>query len=346
MSDAPRGSPSRRQFVRSGLALAGLGLLAACGNGLPAARPPAQRPAGIPRVGILSGGSASLPRTPQWQGFFEGLRHLGYVEGQNIAFAWRYAEGREERLPELAAELVRLPANAILTVSEPPARAAREATDAIPIVILQVGDPVALGLVASLARPGGNVTGVTHIHPELTGKRLALLQEAFPRISRVAVLWNPLPPGTAPVFRETQVAAEALHVELQSLELRRADDFEPAFAAADRGRADALFVLEDTLVVTQRQRIVDLAGRSGIPAMYPRREYVDIGGLMGYGANAQDMFRRGAALVDKILKGAKPANLPVERPATFDFVINLKTAQALGLAIPQAVLDQATEVIQ
>ena len=344
MSDEPRGAPSRRQFLRGGLALAGLGLLAACGTGLPAAPPRAQRPAGVPRIGILSAGNASLPRTPQWQGFFEGLRDLGYVEGQTVALEWRYAEGREERLPELAAELVRLPADVIVTVSTPPAQAARDATDTVPIVILQVGDPVALGLVASLARPGGNVTGVTPIHPELSGKRLALLQEAFPRISRVAVLWNPLPPGTAPVYSETQVAAEALRVELQSLEVRTPDDFEPAFAAS-RDRADALFVLEDTRVVTHRQRIVDLAGRSGSPAMYPRREYVDIGGLMGYGANAQDMFRRGAAYVDKILKGAKPADLPVERPATFDFVINLKTARALGLAIPQSVLEQATEVI-
>ena len=346
MSDEPRGSPSRRQFLRGGLALAGLGLLAACGNGLPAVQPRAQRPARVPRIGILSAGNSSLPRTPQWQGFFEGLRDLGYVDGQNVALEWRYAEGREERLPELAAELVRLPADVIVTVSTPPAQAARAATDTVPIVILQVGDPVALRLVASLARPGGNVTGVANIHPELGGKRLALLQEAFPSLSRVAVIWNPANPTLALVFRETRIAADALRVEVQSLHARSADDVELAFAAASRDHAEALLPLEDTVTVTHRQRIVDLANQSRMPAMYPRREYVDIGGLMGYGANAQDMFRRGAAYVDKILRGAKPADLPVEQPTTFDLVINLKTARALGLTIPQSVLEQVTEVIQ
>ena len=283
---------------------------------------------------------------PQWRAFLDALRDLGYVEGQNVALEWRSAEGQEDRLPELAADLVRLPADVIVAVSTPPARAAREATATIPIVILQVSDPVALGLVASLGHPGGKVTGVTPINVELSGKRLELLKEGFPGLSRVAVVWDSSNPATTLAFRQTQVAAETMQLELQSLEVHGPDDFEAAFAVASRDHAEALLVVDSTLTNVHRARIVDLATRSQIPAMYPRREAVDIGGLMAYGPDSREMFRRGAAYVDKLLKGAKPADPPVERPTKLDFVVNLRTAQDLGLAIPPLILQQAAEVIQ
>ncbi len=326
---------SRRRFVQNGLALAGLGLLAGCGITLPQA----QQRARVPRLGYLALSAGIFAGE-----FHQGLRELGYVEGQNILIEWRFAEGREERLPELAAELVRLQVDVIVTqgVEE----AARQATSTIPIVMATSADPVATGAVASLAHPGGNVTGLTAAGPELGPKRLELLKEALPGVSRVAVLWDSSDRGKAVEMRGIEAAARTLGVQVQSLEVRGPDDFEAAFEAATDGRAEALMPLRSPLIAFQRSRIVDLAAMNRLPAMYSGREFVDAGGLMSYGPNQTDSFRRAATYVDKILKGAKPADLPVERPTKFELVINLKTTQALGLAIPQSVLIQATDVIQ
>ncbi len=310
---------SRRRFVQNGLALAGLGLLAGCGITLPQA----QQRARVPRLGYLALSAGIFAGE-----FHQGLRELGYVEGQNILIEWRFAEGREERLPELAAELVRLQVDVIVTqgVEE----AARQATSTIPIVMATSADPVATGAVASLAHPGGNVTGLTAAGPELGPKRLELLKEALPGVSRVAVLWDSSDRGKAVEMRGIEAAARTLGVQVQSLEVRGPDDFEAAFEAATDGRAEALMPLRSPLIAFQRSRIVDLAAMNRLPAMYSGREFVDAGDLMSYGPNQTDSFRRAATYVDKILKGAKPADLPVERPTKFELVINLKTTQALG----------------
>ncbi len=303
----------------------------------------AQRAGKVPRIGWLS----HTPG-PNLEAFRRGLRELGYVEGENVTVEARYAEGREERLPALAAELVRLPVDVIVTAAGNPAvRAAKNATSAIPIVMGQSGvDPVVAGLIVSLARPGGNVTGLTTISADLSGKRLELLKEAVPTVSRVAVLWNATNPDKARELRETRVAALALGVSLQSLEVRGPDDFEKAFDAATRGRADALITLHDVLTNSQRARIVHFAAQNRLPTMYEFREWADAGGLMAYGPNVRDMFRRAATYVDKILKGAKPADLPVEQPMRFELVMNLKTARGLGLTIPPFLLFRVDEVIQ
>jgi putative ABC transport system substrate-binding protein len=275
------------------------------------------------------------------------LKDLGWVEGQNIVIEWRFAGGRAERLPDLAAELVRLQVDLIVVPSTPPALAAKNATKTIPIVTVGVGDPVGLGLVASLARPGGNITGLTGVvTPEIAGKQLELLKEAVPKVSRVAVLWNPATPGNALALRETEIAARVLGVELQLLEARSLNDFDSAFAAMTAKRAGALLVLGDVMFVTHRIRLAELVAKSRLPAMYGLREYVEAGGLMSYGPIASELFRRAATYVDKILKGAKPADLPVEQPTRFELVVNLKTAKALGLTIPQSVLIRADEVIR
>ncbi|MGH7772698.1 MAG: ABC transporter substrate-binding protein, partial [Candidatus Binatia bacterium] len=297
-----------------------------------------------PRIGYLSAGPSGP--SPNIEGFREGLRALGYVEGQNIAIEYRYAAGRDDRLADLAAELVRLKVDLIVTDSSPAARAAQKATKTIPIVMAASGDPIGTGLIASLSRPGGNITGLTHLSPELSGKRLELLKEVVPKASRVAILWNAANPDKVSDFRETEAAARALRVQLQSLEVRGAEDFDKAFAAATSGRAHALITLSDPLTGSRGRRILDFALKNRLPAMYGERGFVDAGGLMSYGHIPADLHRRAATFVDKILKGTKPADLPVEQPVKFEFVINLKTAKQIGLTIPPNVLVRADKVIK
>ena len=305
----------------------------------------AQQPKKIPRIGVLWLYSPTIA-SPFAEAFRQGLRGLGYVEGQNIALEERWAEGRFDRLPSLAAELVRLKVDILVTASTPAAQAGQQATKSIPIVLTNVSDPVESGLVSSLARPGGNVTGLSLMHPELAGKRLELLKEVIPKLSRVAVLSNPANPIMPPLLRETEAAARALGVQLQVVEVRDPSDFDSAFSAMTRERAGALVVLPDAIFQNERTRIAGLAAKARLPAMYAWREAVDAGGLMAYGANVPDIFRRAATYVDKILKGAKPADLPVEQPTKFEFIINLKAANQIGLTIPPNVLVRADRVIK
>ncbi len=283
------------------------------------------------------------------QAFLQGMREHGYTEGQTIAIEWRFAEGRPERLPDLAAELVRLKVNLIVAEATPAARAAMEATIPIPIVIPDAADAVGSGLVASLARPGGNVTGLSFLGPELIGKRLQLLKDVVPGMTRVAVLWHPDLYGEDTVkimSEETEAATRALAVRLQRVEARSPNDLVGAFSAMTAGRAGALLLWTSPMFFAERRRIVDLAAKNRLPAVYPWREAVDAGGLMGYGPSAPDLFRRAATYVDKILKGSKPAELPVEQPTKFELVINVKTAKALGLTIPPSLLLRADQVIE
>jgi putative tryptophan/tyrosine transport system substrate-binding protein len=334
------GLHSRRQFLRGSLALAGLGLLGGCGI-LP---PQSQPPRGAPRIGHVWAG---VPAPDFRAAFRDQLRDLDYVEGQSITIEDRIAGGRLEPLPDLVAELVRQPVDVIVTTGTPATLAARDATDRIPIVQASgTVDLVQAGVVTSLARPGGNVTGLATIGDELTAKRLDLLRQAVPGLRRVAILWNPASPSTAVSWQETQAAARAAGIELHSLEVRSPDELEGLVTAAGRGQAQALLPLLDELTLSHRARIADLARANRLPSMLDRREFAADGGLMSYGPSYLDMHRRAAVYVDKILRGAKPGDLPMERPTTFDFVINLKTAQALGLTIPQSVLVQATEIIQ
>ncbi len=305
----------------------------------------AQQPAKIHRIGFLHP-SSSTAVGQHVAAFRQGLRELGYVEGQNIAIEYRYAEGQPERLPDLAAELVGLKVDLIVASTTPASLAAGRATTTIPIVITNAGDPLGSGLVASLARPAGNITGLSLQHPELTGKRLQLLQEVVPKLSRVAILWNSASPITPPQFTEAEAAAGVLGVQLESLEVRAPNDFERAFQAATRRRAGALLVLDDFFVFSHRRRIAALAAKSRLPSMYGLTGFAEAGGLMVYGPNLPDMYRRSATYVDRILKGAKPADLPVEQPTRFELVINLKVAKALGLTIPPSVLIRADQVVQ
>jgi len=269
------------------------------------------------------------------------------VEGQNIAIEYRWAEGRFERLPDLAAELVRLKVDVIVSVVTQASLAAKNATRTIPIVMVAAGDPLGSGLVASLARPGGNVTGPSSMYAELAGKQLELLKETVPKVSRVAVLWNPANAvWQAQMLRATEVAARALGLQLQLLEARGPDELEGAFAAMTRERASALLVQVDVIFALHARRLADLAAKRHLPAMYGSREHVEAGGLMSYAPNIPDLFRRAATYVDKILKGAKPADLPVEQPTRFELIINLKTAKALGLTIPPSLLVRADQVIE
>jgi len=297
------------------------------------------------RIGHLSSGSP-----PGFvEEFRQGLRERGYLEGQNIAVEYRWAEGKFERLPDLAADLVGLKVDLIVAVTTRSALAAKHATSAIPIVMVAVADPVGSGLVASLARPGGNITGLTFLGAELSAKRLQLLKEVVPGLSRVAVLWHPGAHGEQTqrnMLKETEVAGRALELQLQLLEARDPNDFDRAFSAMTRKRAGALLVLTSPMFIAERRRLADLAARSRLPATYHVKEFVEAGGLMAYGASIPDQVRRVAVFADKILKGAKPADLPVEQPTKFELVINLKTAKALGLTIPQSVLFRADEVIQ
>jgi len=326
----------RRAFL-GGLALSVLGVpLAAV----------AQAPPKVPKVGYLSIGSASDPRRIALSDAFrQGLHGLGYIENKSISIEARFAEGSYDRLPDLAAELVRLKVDIIVAYSTPATKAARDATRTIPIVMSAVVDPVATGLVASLGRPGGNVTGLSLMAPELIGKQMQLLTELVPKVSRVAVLWNPANPSNEPQLREAEVAARTLRVRLQPLEARGPSDFDSAFAAMTRERADAIIVLVEGMFIDNRIQIARLAEKARLPAVYGIREHAEAGGLMFYGASPVDLNRRAATVVDKILKGAKPGDLPVEQPTKFEMVINLKTAKALGLTIPQAVLIRADETI-
>ena len=307
----------------------------------------AQHEKKVPRVGVL------LPWSPVsgvslafLKAFGEGLYEAGYVEGRNITIAHRYAEGASEMFPKLAAELVRLNVDIIVTTAGPPTRAAKLATKTIPIVFTQVTDPVAEGLVASLARPGGNITGLSQVGPELAGKRLELLKEAFPKISRVAVLRTSGSRSSVAQFQETQVAAKPMGVEVQSLEWRSFDEIDGAFKAAATGRADALIVLQSAFMNTHRTRIVELAAKHRLPTMFAERTHVESGGLMSYAPSFSDLHRRAATFVDKILKGAKPGDIPIQQPTKFELVINLKTAKQIGLAIPPHVLARADRVIK
>jgi putative ABC transport system substrate-binding protein len=306
----------------------------------------AQQPAKIPRVGWLDDGMKA-DKAHLHEAFLQGLRDLGYVEGQNLVIERRDAERQLARLPELAAELVRLKVEVLVTTGGVPATsAAKRATSTIPIVMADAGDPVGTGLVASLARPGGNVTGLSVMDPDLTGKRLQLLKEVAPTIARVAVLYNPTFPATVPGMREAQAAGPALGLAILPMEVRTSDELEAQFAVMTSVHADALLTFGDPFTSTHHRRILDFAAKSQWPVVYFWREFVEAGGLMSYGPSLRDHFRRAATYVHKILQGAKPADLPVEQPMRFEFVINLKTAKALGLTIPPTLLFQADEVIQ
>ena len=306
----------------------------------------AQQPAKIPRIGYL--GATSPSAIPdRIEAFRQGLRELGYVEGKNIVIEWRHHEGKVDRLPALAAELVRLKVVIIVTAGAPAARAAKEATSTIPIVMTQVGDPVGSGFVASLARPGGNITGLSTLAPELSGKRLELLKEIVPKLSRVAVFGTSSNPDNAQSLREVELAAKALGVKLQYLDVLGPGDSETAFQAAVKGRAEAVLMMVSGPVANSlRPQIAELAAKSRLPVIYSGRTDVESGGLMTYGVNNADLDRRAATYVDKILKGAKPADLPVEQPTKFEFIINLKAAKQIGLTIPPNVLVRADKVIK
>ena len=305
----------------------------------------AQPAAKVSQVGLLWFGSRSS-ESSSVEAFMAGLREFGYVEGQNVLLHPRFAEANQERLAAAATELVRIGVDVIVTYGDAGVRAAKQATGTVPIVVALTGDLVEAGHAASLARPGGNVTGLVDTSPELSAKRVELLRDAVPAISRVAVLWNSSNRVKVLDYKMTQAAAQTLGVPLQSVEVRHMDDIGPAVAAAARERAGGLLVLSDALTNTHRGRIVELANKNRLPTMYFSREWVDEGGLMAYGPRWRDLYRRAATYVDKILKGARPGDLPIEQPTTFDLVVNLKTARALGLTIPQRVLQQATEVIQ
>jgi len=327
----------RRAFVSGALALLAAPLTAGA------------QPAGtVYRIGFLAN---TPPREdPANQRFFrvfvQGLRERGWVEGQNTVIEWRYADGRMERFPDLAADLVRLKVDVIVTAAGPATHAAKQATTTIPIVAIALSDPVHQGLVASLARPGGNITGSATLFPELAAKRLALFKETFPWISRVAALRNPANPGNVLVWNEVQVAGRSLGVTLHAGEVRGPDDLQGAFAAMIKERPQGLLVLDDPFFFRTRAPIVEFAAKHRLPAMYAFKESVDAGGLMAYSARIADMYRHAATTVDKILKDAKPADLPIEQPTKFDLVINLKTAKALGLTIPPSLLLRADQVIE
>jgi putative tryptophan/tyrosine transport system substrate-binding protein len=307
-----------------------------------------QQAAKVARIGYLSPNLAASPRLLQ-QAFLQGLRDLGYVEGRNVMIEYRYAEGKFERLGALAAELVALKVDVIVAAPTVAALAAKQATRTLPIVFVGAADPVMSGLVTNLARPGGNVTGLSNLASELVGKWLEQLKQAVPGVSRVAVLWHPGAVGDRTekdILKEAEVAARALGVRLQLVETRGPEDFDRAFPDMIRARAEALTVVPSAMFFGERRRLVDLAAKNRLPAVYQGREFVDVGGLMSYGANLADLNRRAATYVDRILKGAKPADLPIEQPTKFELVINLKTAKALGLTIPPSLLQRADQVIE
>jgi putative ABC transport system substrate-binding protein len=305
----------------------------------------AQQPAKIPHIGFIVAGSRSSSQS-NLDAFRQGLRDLGYVEGKNIVIEYHYAEGRDERLRDFADDLVHLKVDIIVTASTVAARVAKQLTGTIPIVMTGTGDPVATGLVASLARPGGNVTGLSALSPEFSTKQLELAREIVPKVRRVAVLFDPANPVNIPAWKELEGIAPAFRVNLLPLEVRDPEDFERVLGAAARGRADALLVRRDPINQANQTRIVSLAAKSKLPAIYPLRQYVEVGGLMSYGVSTDDLNRRAAWYVDKILKGTKPADLPVEQATKFEFVINLKAAKQIGVTIPPNMLARADKVIR
>jgi putative ABC transport system substrate-binding protein len=305
----------------------------------------AQQPAKIPRIGFLSAVSPSTI-SARLDAFRQGLRELGYVEGKNIVIEWRSAEGKSDRLPELAAELVRLKVDLVVSGGPTTTRPAKQATVTIPIVMASDDDPVGSGFAASLARPGGNITGLSSLSPEISGKQLELLKEIVSKLSRVAIGGDVTRPGIPQALREINVAADALGVQVQYLEVREPKDIETAFRAASKEHADAVLVLGSPVLLSQRRQIADVAAKSRLPTIYPRPEFVEDGGLMSYGVSFTDLFRRAATYVDKILKGRKPAELPVEQPKKFDFIVSLKAAKQIGLTVPPNVLARADRVIK
>ena len=310
----------------------------------------AQQPKKVPRIGFLATGSFELPEAMlNINAFRQGLHELGYVEGENILVEYRTADSRIERFADQASELVRRKVEIIVASNTPAARAAQQATDTIPIVVPVMGDPVGDRLVASLARPGRNITGLTFLGPELLPKRLALLKEALPTASRVVALWHPGAYGErtmSDMMKETEAAARTLGVQLRLVAVQEPDELERAFSTIAGERADALLVFPSPMLFVERRRIVDLAAKYRLPSMAMGREFAELGGLIAYGASIPGLFRRSATYVDKIIKGAKPADLPVEQPTKFDLVINVKTAQALGIDVPSQLLARADEVIE
>ncbi len=334
---------ARRHFLQGGLALAGAGLLSGCSFVIPTVGSPSR----TARIGYLHPGVSTSPDLRAFQGaFLEGMRELGYSEGPDFAIDWRWAEGQEARLPALAQELASRPVGVIVAVG-PAIPAAKAATATLPIVFPAHSDPVGSGLVATLARPGGNLTGLSAFNPQIAGKRLELLKTTVPGLSRLAVLWPASQPAAAGAeLRALEQAAQTLDVGLLSLSVRAPLDLPSAYEAMAGGRADALITVASPLLTEWRAHLVELAARHRLPTLYPNRENVEDGGLMSYGANVPDLYRRAATYVDKILKGAKPADLPVDQPTTFELVVNLNAARALGLTFPQAVLQQTTHLLE
>jgi putative ABC transport system substrate-binding protein len=303
----------------------------------------AQQPAASRRIGVLQTGSWSEEMV---QAFRQGLRDAGYSEGRDVVIEWRYANGDYNQVPRLVADLVQTKVDVIVADSTPAAQAAKRATSTIPIVMGFVSDPIGSGLVASLGHPGGNVTGLTIMTTDLTAKRLQLLKEEIPRLTRVAVLWNPDTPFHPKVIEELKAAASSLLIELNFVSVRTPEEFGPAFSAMSRARAQALYVIADSLFFNHRTTLIKLASKGRLPAIYWQRNFPDESGLMSYGPNLGDQMRRSAGYVDKILKGAKPGDLPIEQPTQFELVVNLKTAKALGITIPESILLRADEVIR
>jgi putative ABC transport system substrate-binding protein len=300
----------------------------------------------VPKIGFLAT-TTQVSLSHQIASFRQALRELGYVEGKTVLLELRFADGAPERIPQLARELVALKPDVIVATTDPAIAAVRRETQTIPIVMALSSDPAGAGFVASLARPGGNVTGLSTLSPETSAKRLELLREVVPGLSRVALLWTPDSRGNPLDYKETEAVARSLHVELQSIELFRVEDLDRAFSAVTKGRAQALIVpAGNPIIIARTDQVVSFAQRSRLPSIHGARQYVDAGGLMSYGPNTADLFRRAAIYVDKILKGAKPADLPVEQPTKFELVINLKTAKAMGITIPKSVLLRADEMIQ
>lgn len=303
----------------------------------------AQQPKKLPRIGYLAGD----PHSPSHEAFRQGLRDLGYVEGQSILIEWRYAGDKADRFPELAAELVGLKVDVVVAANAAAVSSLKRATTTIPIVVASYGgDLVADGIVASFARPGGNITGVTPLDPDLIRKQLELLKETLPKLNRLAVMWKPDDSGSPLQWQEAQTASGSLGIQLLPLEVRTAGELDKSIESATRGRVDALLVLRNVLFYVLRKRLVILAEKSRLPGMYPSSEFVDDGGFMSYGANNNAQYRRAATFVDRILKGTKPADLPIEAPTKFDFVINLKAAKQIGVTISQSVLYRADKVIK
>jgi putative ABC transport system substrate-binding protein len=332
-------SHSRRWLLQGSVALAGLSLL----SGREVA---GQQPSKAPRIGFLAVGSRD-GRAFLIDGFRQGLRERGYVEGQNIVIEYRFSEDRNDRLPALAAELVALKVHLIVASGTPASFAAKDASKTIPIVMGGIAaDPVETGLVANLARPGGNITGMSMMSPQLGGKRLELLKRIVPGLARVAIFWNPSNPAYGPILKELEAAAPTLHLKLQRLEVRIPGDFEGAFEAAIRQRAGALIAPGDPLVTNRPKMVADLALKYRLPTIMENKEFVEAGGMLSLGLDLVDSYRRAATHVDKILKGANPAELPMEQPTKFDLFVNLKTARVLRLTIPQSVLLQASQVIE